>query len=520
MKKKSFIFSLLAGTAFTLVTPACMDLDETVYDKITVDNLGNNEAEINAIIGPVYSTLKKYFPENFFDLTECSGDMAITPTRKGGDWFDGGTYRDLHMHTWSANTNTLKNCWSVATQAISTCNLVFETVKNSSLDEAAKLRALSEIRGVRAFWVYVMMDNWGNIPLTTDFGDTSLPEIMHRKEVYKFLLQELNDIKDLLRDDVSIASYGKFTKGAAYTLLAKIYLNAEAWGVDSPRWKETVDACDVVIRLGYIIEPVWKTNFQINNESSRETIFPICFSSDDPSGERNNLLYRSLHYFDGIALGASFSPWNGISAQTDYVNLFDKEDQRLNGSFLTGPMKDPATGETLLTAHGRPLIHHVDLTIIPGSEYAGSTWGQVNQEDGARAYKWVYDVNTIDAMENDFAIFRLADVYLMKAEALVRLGENNAEATRLVNTIRERGYGNSDHNYQSVTLNEIELERKLELAWECYSRQDCIRFGTFQNARFLKPDTHGKNYLNIFPIPIDAWQTNSKLVQNPGYPSF
>ena len=123
-------------------------------------------------------------------------------------------------------------------------------------------------------------------------------------------------------------------------------------------------------------------------------------------------------------------------------------------------------------------------------------------------------------MENDWFIFRLADIYLMKAEALVRLGQDNAEATRLVNVIRQRGYGNDSHNYSSVTLKEVALERKLELAWEFWSRQDNIRFDTFQDARWLKPSTKGQNHLNLFPIPQTAWQTNNKYVQNPGYPPF
>ena len=108
----------------------------------------------------------------------------------------------------------------------------------------------------------------------------------------------------------------------------------------------------------------------------------------------------------------------------------------------------------------------------------------------------------------------------MTAECLIRTGGNNAEATRLVNAVRERAYGNSNHNYASVDLEKIALERKFELAWECHARQDNIRFGTFQNARWLKSETKGKDYMNIFPISQDAWQTNQNLKQNPGYPAF
>ena len=90
------------------------------------------------------------------------------------------------------------------------------------------------------------------------------------RKVYDWLVKEVNEIKDLLREDVSDASYGKFTKGAAYTLLAKLYLNAEAWGVDSPRYKEAADACDVVMGLPYDIRANWKTNFQVNTNNQEK----------------------------------------------------------------------------------------------------------------------------------------------------------------------------------------------------------------------------------------------------------
>ena len=116
-------------------------------------------------------------------------------------------------------------------------------------------------------------------------------------------------------------------------------------------------------------------------------------------------------------------------------------------------------------------------------------------------------------------IFRLADVYLMKAEALVRMGGDLGEATRLVNAIRERAYGNSDHNYTSVTLDDIYNERGYELAFEFVRRQDMIRFGTYLKPRYMKPK-QTPEYRKIFPIPFKAWQKNNNLVQNPGYPAF
>ena len=107
----------------------------------------------------------------------------------------------------------------------------------------------------------------------------------------------------------------------------------------------------------------------------------------------------------------------------------------------------------------------------------------------------------------------------MKAEALVRMGQNNAEATSLVNTIRERGFGDDSQNYTSVTLDDVRMERRFELAWENTNRQDLIRFGKFLEPGYLRP-TASASHLLLFPIPEAAWETNNNLVQNPGYPSF
>lgn len=519
MKKKLYVYGFFV--AFMLTLSSCFDLDEVVKDSIPADNFGRTEAEINAIVGPAYKTFSRFWSHNYMALHECTGDMMLIPSKVGGDWFDGGQYRELHMHTWVSTNNTIRGSWNRATEAISSCNLVLNIIaQNQYIDTTVRDRILAEIRGIRAFWFYVMMDNWGNIPMVTDYNDTNLPTLTPRKEAYNFILKELNEIKDVLRSDVGTASYGKFTKGAAYALLAKMYLNAEAWGVDSPRWKEAADACDVVMSLDYIIEPEWKTNFAVNNDVSREAILAACFSANESDGNYRRVDYEWLHYKDNITLGYRGTGNNCMCAQPDYVRLFDEEDKRFEGSFLLGPMIDPATGEVLMTAHDRPLIHTIDVTIVPGSERDGTPWGDVNQEDGARNFKWTYDKSIINMMENDFHIIRLADIYLMKAEALVRQGIDNAIATELVNTIRQRGYGNTNHNYESVTLEDIALERKLELAWEFWARQDNIRFKTFQDVRWLKPSTKGQDHLNIFPIPQTAWQANDKLVQNPGYPSF
>src|SRR5690554_7966070 len=124
----------------------------------------------------------------------------------------------------------INNAWNACTSGITTCNQIYATIEQSEMDEELKTRTLAEIRGIRAFWYYILIDYFGNAPLVADYESTELPGMASRQQLYDFVVSELNAIKDVLRDDVSDESYGKFTQGAAYTLLAKMYLNAEEIG--------------------------------------------------------------------------------------------------------------------------------------------------------------------------------------------------------------------------------------------------------------------------------------------------
>ena len=460
MKRKT-ILSFITGLFLLGGLSSCMDLDETVYDKLPADDFGQSTAELNALIGNSHNTMKKFWTE-YMHLSECSGSMAVTPTRRGGDWYDGGQYREIYMHTWTSQTSRVKSAWKAATEAIGTCNEAIRKLQNSEiLTEEEKAQDVADLRGVRAFWIYVMMDYWGNIPLLTEFA-----------------------------------------------------------------YQKVSDNCDKVMAMGYILEPNWKDNFSVTNENSKEAILAATFSSSDTGNDgnvKNELHNNTLHYKDYLSLGITASgTWNGICAQPEYVRLFDEEDARLDGTFLTGLMIDKSTGKPIMTDHNNELNHTIDVNMIPGMEYDGTNWSAVEQHDGARCFKWEFASDLTSSMGNDFHIFRLADIYLMKAEALLRGGGSVSEATALVNTIRERGYGNSDHNYATVTLKEVQLERRLELAWEVYSRQDDIRFGCFTTGMWPQSNCERKadDYLKLLPVSQDAWQVNPNLKQNPGYAAF
>jgi hypothetical protein len=522
MKIKSLRDRIASALAIVLLISSCTNLDEEVYDKLPADDFGSTEVEVKALMGTVYNTLKDYWPSNFMYLSECAGSMAVTPTRLGGDWYDGGQYREMYMHTYTAETTMGRDAWNAANTALGTCNATIDVLNNSDfLTDEQKTEHISSMRGMRAFWVYAMMDVWGNIPIVTDYADKELPSNRPRQEIFDWILSELLDIADSCPAGIQ-SNYGRFTSGSAYFLLAKLYLNAAAWGVSvsGNAYERCISACDRVMSMGYVLEPEFATNFGVNDRS-REGILTICFSEGDTE-KQNQLMNRTLHYQDNKSDGANYAAWNGVCAQPDYVKLFDESDPRYAATFRIGQRYDRSTGEILLTGHGNPLNYTVDFSMLPGTGYDGGPWGDVVQEAGARCQKWPYPTGLTNAMGNHFHIFRYSDVYLMKAEALLRSDGDVVEATRLVNLIRSRAYGDASHNYDVVDLPRIQLERRFEFAWESWSRQDDIRFSDYTRGYWSSSNCprSPSPHLTRSPRPPGAWQTNPRLLQNPGYPAF
>ena len=553
--KKNKIFSLLAVAALVITVPSCTNLDERIYDQLPAETFGSTTTEINALVGTCYNTLKRVFPSDGLTMSESAGSVQIYPTRKGGDWWDGGQYMQMFMHTYTSMTSCNRGAWNAAMESIGTCNANLNTVLGS--DMANKDQMAAEIRGIRAYWYYFLVNGWGNVPMVIDYNDKELPTNSSRSEVYNWLVGEVNSLIPALPE--ANGNYGKFTKASAHALLAKLYLNAESWGLGNKYAEAASEANLVITDPGLELLSNWSDNFSWNNSGNKESILCAQYTSSDTSNT-NSLHFRTLGYVENQAIGASFGAWNGFCAQPDYVKLFmhdpskasdptytyydDPENDPRIASFRLGQQYKKGTSEILMTGHSLPMNHYAEVFPLYGAQRDGTIWADVQQQDGGRVGKWEYDASLTSAMNNDFAIFRLADFYLVRAEALLRSGGSVAEATQLVNAVRQRAWGNSSHNYASVTLDDVLLERRLELAWEGWSREDDIRFGCYTKDMWSMfratvsqevdewgiPKTYTINpsawnrksdeYLKLFPIPLTAWQTNPKLTQNPGYPAF
>lgn len=541
MKNIKYILFLIIGLMPFIYS--CTNLDEEFYNQVAVKDFGKTQAEQDALVGLIYPALHVWQlnDPSYMDLSEISGGVAVVP-RRGGDWWDNGAHSELTLHTWTPSSGMVTygyvltgdlsgGCWYNIYHNITVCNQLYAMIKAGGGDLTLKKKTLAQIRGMRAFWYYLLVDAFGNVPIITDFYNTSLPktEPGQRAKVYNFIMAELDTITNLLPPGgPSPNYYGKFTKGAAFAIRAKMYLNAMVWNpAGGMKWQECINACDTLLNMGYQLEPIWQTNFIPHNEVSKEAIFSSACKSGD-SG--NNVLAYTLHYKSQDALNVYNGPNNGICGMPPYIKDYDTiNDVRCRESFLWGPMISRIDGKQIYTAENRALIYSID---VPRHDMEDG-WGSAYQESGARCWKWVPEPGLSTSMENDIHIFRISDVYLMKAEALVRRdGGSSGEATSLVNAIRERAFPDMPSKlYSSVTLDDIMMERRFELAWEGYARQDKIRFGHFADPipgwkDYEDPiDLHdnpawfpaGHTHYDLFPIPQGARDANPNLMQNPGY---
>lgn len=475
-----------------------------------------------------------------YDLNTFSADEAILPTR-GGDWDDGGLWRNLFHHQWGTNNDLIIASWDYLYGVIVQCN--------QSIDKLAELKTIdpsneyfdiytAELRAIRAMYYYYLLDNFARVPIVVS-SQTQMKDVKQneRKEVFEFVREELEESLPLLADAKSANEgeyYGRMTKATAYFLLAKLALNAEVYTdndwTDATRpdgkqimftvddtemncWRAVVAYCDKITACGYALNDGTEgflKNFAINNENSQENIFVIPM---DPSLYKARMMYlvRSQHYDVGKAYGFGNGGWNGSSATIEAMRAFgygtDNPDPRMELTYHTGKVKGPDGSYVKLSETGEDLEYRpMDVKL------------QFDKSDtsmklaGARMYKYAVDPTATEdgqCPHNDWVLFRYSDVLLMRSEALIRNGENGQAD---LDAVRNRvGAPKAE-----ATLDNLLKERLLELAWEGWRRQDLIRFGKFNQAITDRPATGA--YLQVFPIHANTLAVNpDNLTQNPGY---
>jgi hypothetical protein len=516
MKKVKELILVIAG--LVLIVPACTNLDEELYSDLDAASFFKSEDEYISALGAAYANFTAMGSHsNVWSTNELSSDELVVPTR-GGDWYDGGVLLQVHQHTYTPDNGFVTNAWNTLYAGVNTCNRLIYQFKDVAGSEAY----IAELRAIRAYWYYQLLDMFGNVPLSIDFEVTEALANSTRQQVYSFVESELNAVIPVLPTVRDASTYGRMTKWAALAIRHKLYLNAGVY-TGTAQWAAAKADAEAIGAAGYTLEAKYQDNFAIDNSGSNENIFVVPYDKVFAGGF--NWVQMTLHYASQNTYKLQAQPWNGYATVEEFYNSYidpvnnpgtqgtvfkgkgtdtGTQDGRLT-NFVVGPQgtEDPAGGET-----GDD--DGLGLNFTP---YINSIWPDACRQCGARIGKYAYENGGTPNMSNDWVVFRYGDILLGLAEAEMQLGDN-AAALALVNQIRARA-GNLTPFAGPLTADQLLAERGREMYVENVRRQDLIRFGKYNDAWWEKEASAAT--VNIFPIPKSQMDANTKLTQNPGY---
>ena len=555
------IFNRIIGLVIlTGLVASCHKIDVKVTSELTAETFPQTEAQLNSAMGPVYAALRGSYATDYFFLQSMSTDESLLPTY-AADWLDGNRYLDLHRHTWTKDHPNVNSGWGFVSNLIGTSNQII-SILNQAADGASKTTSLAEMRAMRAYFYFMMMDMWGNVPIDTVYPSKVLNTNTPRAQVFTFIENELKAVIPNLRTNAGTSTYGKPTRYMAYALLAKMYLNAQVY-TGTSKFNECIAACDSVINAGggsqYQLEPrasYLQMFYPTNGPLMKEFIFAIPFDASTSNGYMFYARYdlnRNLgikYRYSASTAGNNVDPiinattGNGLTnnkpsgprcTTDEFFALFNDPNDIRNKQWLSGlqywddgqPIMVRTTnlGYDQFYSGGSPgaaYTYQLNLLPLGNATRLGANSYDLGKDEiawntGVRNIKFLPDPTSITRNQNnDVPIFRYSDILLMKAEAIARGGTPTLghTALSLINTLRAQR--TTSAALGAVTLNDIYLERCREMSFECWHRNDMIRFGHFEDTYGLKK-TNADTYRRIFPIPTTAFSTNNKLVQNTGY---
>jgi hypothetical protein len=442
-------------------------------------------------------------------LSELPTDEAVL------GWGDPGI-PELNTQLWaSANAWTTAMYYRILFQVAMANEFLRETtdaklasrgLTGPILTEIKQYRA--EARFLRALSYWHAVDMYGNVPLVTEATEVGKtpPDQATRADIYAFTVAELNAIRSEL-PAAGTGQYGRADQGAVAMLLAKLYLNAAVY-TGTPRYNEARTEAERVIGASYQIDPNFRRIFGADNHTSREIIFAVPFDGDKTRtwGGMTFLTHASVGNQMNAADYGLDGGWWGLRLKPEILPLFPG-----NG----GPASPDKRSAFFFSAGQTVGIGSIsDFT----NGIAAPKFTNIKSTGGAGVNSTFPDT--------DFPMFRLADAYLIYAEAVTR-GGGGSRATALgyINQLRQRAYGNASGNITDaqLTTDFILDERARELLWEGHRRTDLIRYGKFTTAGIwawkgnVQAGRTTEAFRNLFPIPATDLIANPKLKQNTGY---
>jgi hypothetical protein len=557
--KKYIIYSILFALMFT----SCVnDLDVVPKDPSTIlaGSFGNDPEAMKQVLGKIYASFNlsgqgsvggpdiSASDDNFFTTTRALWNLQqITTDETICGWGDVGI-APLNTQTWQASNPFLTAVYQRLSLTVTYANDFINIANESSI--ASKDQYIAEARFLRALAYYWLMDLFANPPFTTELNGIGkfFPEQIQRADLFDYIVGELKAIEgDLLPPG---QMYPQANKAAAWMLLARTYLNAEVY-TGAAQWDSVVKYASMVIDDGtYTLNPNYRQNFSADNHfpANPEMIFAWESDGTFTNGyvgttfiieSSSDAVYARAEDYHGLTENTN---WNGNRARKQLMDI-------LVDTLATYSGNVPASDTIFAQApDGRVFLRQKVAIDIPAATSSGDyglgvyKFTALNHDRLYVPEELVADQNArdsimqlnYDAVENynpafastDFPIFRLAEAYLMRAEANYKL-DNSSAAADDINIIRERAYGDDSGNITAGQVNDdfILDELAREFYYEAHRRTDLVRFGQFTNGTYhwqwkgnVKDGQATEFQRDIFPIPADEISANPNIEQN--YPDF
>jgi starch-binding outer membrane protein, SusD/RagB family len=538
MKKNKFLIAVIAALISGAITSCNKKLDLLPTNDITEQQVYSTSGGYKQAIAKVYAAFaltgnaggtgspdipsqiindegNSDFLRLYWNLQELTTDEAAWT------WQNDAGVRGLKEMSWSPINAIISGVYFRSFFQITLANEFIRQAADAKLTErnipAASADSIrkykTEARFLRAYQYWVLMDVYGNVPFVTENDQigVGIPNQIKRKDLFTYIESELKAIEtELIAPKQN--QYGRADQAAAWALLARMYLNAEVY-TGTPKYTEAITYCNKLTSQ-YTLHPDYRElTIADNHLNTDENIFTIAY---DATYTRNwggtTYLTHGPAAVPGSISGTSGN-WGGLRHTHQFVDLFadpsGNTDRR--AQFYT-------TGQAKILA-----------TLYLGTDGYSSTKWRNKTRSGGPAPHADASGNWVDI---DFPLFRLAEIYLIYAEAVLRGGAGGDAGTALtyINRLRGRAYAsNPASTAGNITAGQLTLsflldERGRELYYEAHRRTDLIRHGKFTTSAYLwawkggvAGGTQVDNKYNLFPIPSTDLSSNPNLVQNPGY---